>query len=59
VKLPDSIETEQARYIHRTVPTAALGSMVVVGLVWIVFHNVVSRYALNAWVGALVALPCG
>jgi signal transduction histidine kinase/CheY-like chemotaxis protein len=56
VKLPDSIETEQARYIHRTVPTAALGSMVVVGLVWIVFHNVVSRYALNAWLGAFVVL---
>jgi hypothetical protein len=56
VQLPDSIETEQARYIHRTVLTAALGSMVVVGLVWLVFHNVVSPFALDAWVGAFVVL---
>ena len=56
VELPASIEAEQARYIHRTVPTAALGSMLVVGLVWFVFHNVVPRDYLNAWVAAFAVL---
>ena len=56
VELPAYIQAEQARFIHRTVPTAALGSMVVVGLVWFVFHNVVPRLDLNAWVGAFAVL---
>jgi len=33
-----------------------MGSMVVVGLVWFVFHNVVPRVDLNAWVGAFAVL---
>ena len=33
-----------------------MGSMVVVGLVWFVFHNVVPRLDLNAWVGAFAVL---
>ena len=54
--LHDLIEAEQARYIHRTVPTAALGSLVVAGLVAIVFHSVVSPRSLYLWESAMVML---
>jgi two-component system, sensor histidine kinase len=56
VQFSHSIETEQARYIHRTVPTAALGSLVVVCLVGIVFRDVVSMRSLQAWIAAFVVL---
>src|SRR5690349_972061 len=56
VPLHDLIEAEQARYVHRTVPTAALGAMLVAGLVAVVFHSVVSSRSLYLWEGAMVVL---
>ncbi len=52
----DSLEAEQARYIHRSVPTAALGGLVVVALVVIVFRPVVPDHLLYAWLGSFVVL---
>jgi signal transduction histidine kinase/ActR/RegA family two-component response regulator len=56
VPLHDLIQAEQARYIHRTVPTAALGSMVVAALVAVVFHSVVSARSLYLWESAMAVL---
>ncbi|MEJ0035400.1 MAG: histidine kinase dimerization/phospho-acceptor domain-containing protein [Gammaproteobacteria bacterium] len=52
----DALEAEQARYIHRSVPTAAFGGLVVVVLVVIVFRPVVEARYLYAWFGAFVLL---
>ena len=56
VQFQESLEAEQARFIHRTVPTAALGSLFVVSLVVIVFRAVVPERALYAWLGAFALL---
>lgn len=56
VQFSHPIEAEQARYIHRTVPTAGLGSLVVVGLVCVVFRDVVSVRSLQVWAAAFVVL---
>ena len=56
VQTHNSIAAEQARYIHRNGPTAALGNLVVVCLVIVVFHKVVSMQALYAWAAALAVL---
>jgi signal transduction histidine kinase len=49
VQLKDALEAEQARFIHRSVPTAALGGLIVVFLVVIVFRAVVPQHFLYAW----------
>ena len=56
VQLHDSLRTEQAQFIHRTVPTAVLGSLIVVGLTDVVFHDVVSWQALVSWTTPFVLL---
>jgi signal transduction histidine kinase/CheY-like chemotaxis protein len=56
VQFQESLEAEQARFIHRTVPNAALGSLFVVSLVVIVFRAVVPERALYAWLGAFLLL---
>ena len=56
VQFQESLEAEQARFIHRTVPSAALGSLFVVSLVVIVFRAVVPERALYAWIAAFTVL---
>jgi two-component system, sensor histidine kinase len=56
VQFHESVEAEQARYLHRNVPTAALGGFIVVILVTFVFHDIVSTRSLLAWVGTFVVL---
>ena len=56
VQFHESLEAEQARYIHRSVPTASLGGLIVVALVVIVFRPVVPDHLLYAWFGAFVVL---
>lgn len=56
MQFQDALEAEQARYIHRSVPTAALGGLVVVVLVVIVFRAVVEPRYLYAWLGAFIVL---
>jgi signal transduction histidine kinase/ActR/RegA family two-component response regulator len=56
VQFNESLEAEQARFIHRSVPNAALGSLFVVSLIVIVFRDVVPERLLYAWLGAFVVL---
>ncbi len=56
VQFQDALEAEQARYIHRSVPTAALGGLLIVVLVVIVFRPVVDPRYLYAWLGAFIVL---
>ena len=56
VQFHDALEAEQARYIHRSVPTAALGGLLVVVLVVIVFRPFVNTHYLYSWLGAFVLL---
>jgi len=56
VSFHESLKAEQAKFIHRNVPTAALGGLFVVVLVIIVFRKVVPATYLYAWFGAFVAL---
>ncbi len=56
VQFPRSLEAEQARYIHRTVPTAALGGLLVVVLVVIIFRSVVPERPLYVWLAGFVLL---
>jgi signal transduction histidine kinase len=50
------LEAEQARFIHRSVPTAAIGGLIVVCLIVIVFRTVVPERVLYAWLAAFVGL---
>ena len=52
----DPLEAEQARYIHRTVPTAAAGSLLTSGLVAAVVHDAVSASALYLWFSGFIVL---
>src|SRR5262249_3147264 len=56
VQFHDSLEAEQARFIHRSVPTAVFGGLIVVGLVVAVFHNVVPNTLLYLWFGSFAGL---
>jgi two-component system, sensor histidine kinase len=56
VQFQDALQTEQARFIHRSVPTAVLGGLIVVCLVAVVFHAVVPQRLLYAWTGAFFVL---
>jgi two-component system, sensor histidine kinase len=56
VQFHDALEVEQARYIHRSVPTAALGGLLIVVLVVIVFRPLVDPRHLYAWFGAFLLL---
>src|ERR1044071_8650484 len=56
VQFHESLEAEQARYIHRNVPTAALGGLLVVVLVVIVFRPVVPAHLLYLWLAGFVLL---
>jgi signal transduction histidine kinase len=56
VQFHDSLEAEQARFIHRSVPTAVFGGLTVVGLVVAVFHNVVPDALLRMWFGSFAVL---
>ena len=56
MQFQDALEAEQARFIHRSVPTASFGGLFVVCLVVIVFHAVVPLRLLYAWAGAFAVL---
>lgn len=56
MQFQDALEAEQARFIHRSVPTAAIGNLFVVCLVVIVFRAVVPENILYAWAAAFVVL---
>ena len=52
----NSLEAEQARFIHRSVPTAAGGGLLIVVLVVIIFRRVVPPALLYAWLAAFAVL---
>ena len=56
MQFQDALEAEQARYIHRSVPTAVFGGLLVVVLVVIVFWPVVDSRYLTGWLAAFGAL---
>ena len=56
MQFQEALEAEQARFIHRSVPTATLGGLFVVCLVVSLFHAVVPSRVLFAWLGAFVVL---
>ena len=56
MQFQDALEAEQARFIHRSLPTASFGGLCTVCLVVIVFRAVVSTQLLYAWLGAFVIL---
>ena len=56
MEFQQSLEAEQARYIHRSVPTAVLGGLFAVSLTVVVFHNVVPGRLLYSWTAAFVLL---
>jgi signal transduction histidine kinase len=56
MQFQESLEAEQARYIHRNVPTAALGGVLVVVLVVLVFRSVVPERLLYIWLAGFVLL---
>jgi signal transduction histidine kinase len=56
VQFRDALEAEQARYIHRSVPTAALGGLLIVVLVVLVFRPVVDGHYLSLWLAGFLVL---
>jgi signal transduction histidine kinase len=56
VQFQDALEAEQARYIHRSVPTAVFGGLLTVVLVVIVFWPVVDSRSLLAWLASFLVL---
>ena len=56
MQFQDALGAEQARYIHRSVPTAALGGLLIVVLVVIVFRPVVEARYLYGWLAAFLIL---
>jgi signal transduction histidine kinase/ActR/RegA family two-component response regulator len=56
VHFQDSLEVERARFIHRSVPTAAFGGLAVVALIVIIFYEVVPENLLFTWLGAYTVL---
>ena len=59
VQLHDALGAEQARYVHRTVPTATLGGLLIVGLVVVVFWPVVPKLYLYLWLAGFGVLAVG
>ena len=56
MKFQQSLEAEQARFIHRSVPTAVFGGLLGVSLTVIVFHGVVASRLLYSWLAAFALL---
>jgi signal transduction histidine kinase/CheY-like chemotaxis protein len=56
VLFQDSLEAEQARFIHRNVPNAAIGGLFIVCLVVLVFRRVVPGPVLYLWLAAFAVL---
>src|SRR5262249_35017615 len=56
VQFQQSLEAEQARFIHRSVPMAAVGGLFAVSLMVLVFRPVVTERLLYAWLGAFLIL---
>ena len=56
VLFQDSLEAERARFIHRSVPSAVFGGLVIVVLVVIVFRGVVDERLLYSWLAAFAVL---
>jgi signal transduction histidine kinase/CheY-like chemotaxis protein len=56
MQLDQTLVCEQARYIHRTVPTAVGGGLIIVALIVVVFRAVVPDILLYAWFGGFAAL---
>lgn len=56
MQFTESLAAEQARFLHRSVPTAALGGLLVVLLVVAVFRAVVPERVLYAWLAAFLVL---
>jgi len=56
VQFQDALEAEQARFIHRSVPTATVGGLIVVCIVVALFRAVVPSHWLIAWLAAFSVL---
>ena len=56
MQLDETLVCEQARYIHRTVPTAVGGGLIIVALIVVVFRAVVPDTYLFAWFGGFAGL---
>lgn len=56
MQLHETLVCEQARYLHRTVPAAVIGGLIIVGLIYAVFRAVVPETYLLWWFGALAVL---
>lgn len=56
MQLNEALVCEQARYLHRTVPAAVIGGLIIVGLVVAVFRAVVSDAYLFPWFAAFAVL---
>jgi len=52
----DAITIEQAKFIHRNMPSGVIGGTVIVLIAAAVYWNVVPQDYLSAWVAAVVAL---
>jgi len=56
VQFQQSLEAEQARFIHRSVPLAVVGGLLAVCLTVVVFRAVVPAIPLYSWLGAFLFL---
>lgn len=56
MKFQQSLEAEQARFIHRSVPTAVFGGFLGVSLTVVVFRDVVASGLLYSWLAAFLLL---
>jgi signal transduction histidine kinase/ActR/RegA family two-component response regulator len=56
VQFQQSLEAEQARFIHRSVPLAVIGGLLAVCLTVVVFRDVVPTRLLYWWLGAFLLL---
>jgi two-component system, sensor histidine kinase len=56
VQLHEALECEKARYLHRTVPPAVIGGLIVVGLIVAVFRAVVPPVYLYIWFAAFALM---
>ena len=56
MQFQQSLEAEQARFIHRSVPLAVLGGLLAVCLTVVVFRAVVEDRLLYSWLGAFLVL---
>lgn len=56
MQLRETLVCEQARYLHRTVPAAVVGGLIIVALIFVVFSTVVPKSYLTWWSAGFVVL---